>query len=79
MSLRYLVRFLYQTTTRAVQAYSSSALKDSPHKARLLTGVGAGAADSHAAAAPRDKQRRRRAAEESLRLVMFLSVWGPNS
>uniref|UniRef100_J3M1R2 Uncharacterized protein n=1 Tax=Oryza brachyantha TaxID=4533 RepID=J3M1R2_ORYBR len=82
MSLRYMSR----VGARAAQAVREGAGRSVKDKAQsAATSSSSGAARSvekgrvSAAAARRAEEEKRRRAEQSLRTVMFLSVWGPNT
>ncbi|KAK3141402.1 hypothetical protein QOZ80_4BG0333430 [Eleusine coracana subsp. coracana] len=87
MSLRYMSRVgaraaqaVRESTSRSVKEKAQSASSS----ASMARGRAAGSLDSGrvtAAAAARRKaeEEKRRRAEQALRTVMFLSVWGPNT
>ena len=89
MSLRYMSRVgaraaqaVRESTGRSVKDKAQSA--SSASMARSSRAPAAGSVDSgraSAAAAARRKaeEEKRRRAEQALRTVMFLSVWGPNT
>lgn len=74
-------RVVVQGGARAVQSirdHTSRSIKDpssSSSKVRRLSGVVESSAGGLTAAAGAEMSKR---AEESLRMVMFLSCWGPN-
>uniref|UniRef100_A0A0E0KVP8 Uncharacterized protein n=1 Tax=Oryza punctata TaxID=4537 RepID=A0A0E0KVP8_ORYPU len=88
MSLRYMSR----VGARAAQAVREGAGRSVKDKAQSATTSSARSSSSRApaagsvekgrvsaAAAARAAEEKRRRAEQSLRTVMFLSVWGPNT
>ncbi|KAM0897165.1 hypothetical protein ACQ4PT_022731 [Festuca glaucescens] len=94
MSLRYMISRVGARAAQAVRegAATARSVKDraqqqsmarttrTPAAAQTVES-GTGRASSSAAMARKaaEEERRRRAAEESLRTVMFLSIWGPNT
>ena len=91
MSLRYMSRVgaraaqaVRESTGRSVKDKAQSASSSSASMARSSRAPAAGSVDSgrvSAAALARRKaeEEKRRRAEQALRTVMFLSVWGPNT
>ncbi|KAF0890863.1 hypothetical protein E2562_004337 [Oryza meyeriana var. granulata] len=89
MSLRYMSR-VGARAAQAVREGAGRSVKDKAQSATTSTSSAAArsrapAAGSvekgrvSAAAARRAEEEKRRKAEHSLRTVMFLSVWGPNT
>lgn len=90
MSLRYMsrvgARVVRESTGRSVkdkaQAQSASMARSGGSRAPAAGSVESGRASAVAAAAAarrKAEEEKRRRAEQALRTVMFLSVWGPNT
>ena len=90
MSLRYMSRVgaraaqaVRESTGRSVkdkaQSASSSASMARSSRAPAAGLVDSGRASAAAAARRKAEEEKRRRAEQALRTVMFLSVWGPNT
>jgi hypothetical protein len=83
MSLRYMSR-VGARVALAVRESTGRSVKDKAQSSAMARGRAAGSVDSgrvSAAAAARRKaeEEKRRRAEQALRTVMFLSVWGPST
>lgn len=80
MSLRYASRIVLQSGARAAQGTRSvkdSATSSSSSSSSKRVRRFSGALDSPVDVASNGRDKRKRA-EEALRMIMFLSVWGPN-
>uniref|UniRef100_A0A0D9WA09 Uncharacterized protein n=1 Tax=Leersia perrieri TaxID=77586 RepID=A0A0D9WA09_9ORYZ len=75
MSLRYMSR----VGARAAQTVREGAGRSVKDKAQSATAKSSSMAPAAGCAAAAAEEERRRRAEQSLRTVMFLSVWGPNT
>jgi transposase-like protein len=86
MSLRYASRFVVQAGSRATQAArgvkeSATAASNSGagvSSTRGVRRVSTSLESKRSAIAKAVADAKRKRAEESLRTVMFLSIWGPN-
>jgi len=90
MSLRYMSRVgaraaqaVRESTGRSVKDKAQSASSSSASMARSSRAAGSsvdsGSVSAAAAARRKAEEEKRRRAEQALRTVMFLSVWGPNT
>lgn len=84
MSLRYMSR-VGARAAQAVRESTGRSVKDKAQSAsmarssRAAGSVDSGRASAAAAARRKAEEEKRRRAEQALRTVMFLSVWGPNT
>ncbi|TKW06805.1 hypothetical protein SEVIR_7G264800v4 [Setaria viridis] len=88
MSLRYMSRVgaraaqaVRESTGRSVKdkAQSASSSASMARSGRAAGSVDSGRVSAAAAARRKAEEEKRRRAEQALRTVMFLSVWGPNT
>lgn len=86
MSLRYMSRVgaraaqaVRESTGRSVKDKAQSATSSSMARGRAAGSVDSGRMSAAAAARRKAEEEKRRRAEQALRTVMFLSVWGPNT
>ncbi|KAJ1272986.1 hypothetical protein BS78_06G245100 [Paspalum vaginatum] len=87
MSLRYMSRVgaraaqavRESSTGRSVKDKAQSASMARSGRAPAAGSVDAGRASAAAVARRKAEEEKRRQAEQALRTVMFLSVWGPNT
>ncbi|XP_062183980.1 uncharacterized protein LOC133887955 [Phragmites australis] len=87
MSLRYMSRVGARAvrestaTTRSAKDRAQSASSSSMAKSRAPApgSVDSGRTSAAAAARREAEEEKRRRAEQALRTVMFISVWGPNT
>ncbi|KAF8660137.1 hypothetical protein HU200_057697 [Digitaria exilis] len=86
MSLRYMSRVgaraaqaVRESTGRSVKDKAQSSSASMARGSRAAGSVDSGRVSAAAAARRKAEEEKRRRAEQALRTVMFLSVWGPNT